>query len=111
MMNTFLKRTTYNTGLAVLICMLILCGIYAIYAYRIHASNTEQAHPSIQGGLMVVAHHLQEAAPVLTSTPTPEPVQSVLPQQSVQQVSVLQDPVNLKYWQSYFKKLHQLPSR
>ena len=58
-MNIFLKRTTYNTGLVVLICMLILCGIYAIYAYRIHASNTEQAHP-IQGGLVIVAHHLQE---------------------------------------------------
>lgn len=110
MMNIFLKRTTYNTGLAVLICMLILCGIYAIYAYRIHASsNTEQARP-IQG-LMVVAHHLQEARPVLTPTLTPGPVQSVSSQQSVQQTYGRRNPVDLKYWQNYFKKLHQFPSK
>jgi hypothetical protein len=91
--------------------MLILCGIYAIYAYRIHASsNTEQAHP-IQGGLVVVAHHLQESAVVLTPALTPGPVQSVSPQQSVQQTYVQQDPVDLNYWQNYFKKLHQFPSK
>src|ERR1700738_3122659 len=104
-----LKRT-HNTGLVVLIALLILCGIYVIYAYKVNTSNVEQARPT--QGLVFVAHHLQApVAPVLAPTQAPQlVVLSDQPQQQpVQQTSVLQASVDMKNWQDYVKKLH-LPS-
>lgn len=108
-MNIFFPKRTYNTGLAVLILLLILCGIYVVYAYNVNTGNAqEQTRPT--QGLVFVAHHLQASvAPVLAPTQAPQLVvqSDQAQQQPVQQTSLRQQiPVDMKNWQNYSKKLH-----
>ncbi len=101
--NYFIKRA-HNAGLIMLICMLILCGIYAVYAYHANAGNSQQAHTT-QHGLLVMAHHVQvpTSAPIQASKPVQQA--APLPQQPVLPSSVY----NKSDWQNYFRRLYHLP--
>jgi hypothetical protein len=106
MTNYFIKRV-HNAGLIVLICMLLLCGIYAfyaVYAYQASTGNSQQAHTTSQG-LLVMAHHIEVSMP--TGASKPEPVQQAAPplQQPVGPPSVF----NKSEWENYIRRLHHLP--
>jgi hypothetical protein len=106
MTNYFTKRV-YNAGLIVLICILLLCGIYAVYAvyaYNSSTGNSQQAHTTSQG-LLVIAHHIEVSTP--TDALKLEPVQRAAPPppQPVGPPSVF----NKSEWENYLRRLHHLP--